>query len=411
MNVSVICTGTELLKGTTVNTNMAFLGSKLAEIGIVVHKAVIVGDSPDDMKKAMSELLNESDVIVTTGGLGPTKDDLTRNAVSEIFGLNQKMDEEIATDLRCRWISRRRGEPPDEFLTQAMVPENSEVLENRVGTAPGLWVEGSFEGVEKVAVLLPGPPSELNPMVTEQFIPRMKNMFAGGYFTESFMVSSAAELIVQQQIEPLVDSVLIEMAYCASAEGVKVFFSGKDRELLRAKAEDAKKLFGSQVLEDDQLSVVAEISERVRRAGIMLATAESCTGGMISSAFTDLAGSSDIFMGAVVAYSNQIKQNVLGVPEDILVDKGAVSPECAEAMVDGLCKFMKTQAGISVTGIAGPGGGTPDKPVGLVYIGAKVNDRIEVQKHNFNGDRSAVRERTCARALLLLRKLLLEEGY
>jgi nicotinamide-nucleotide amidase len=284
-----------------------------------------------------------------------------------------------------------------------MVPENSEVLENRVGTAPGLWVEGSFEGVEKVAVLLPGPPSELNPMVTEQFIPRMKNMFAGGYFTESFMVSSAAD--------PLVDSVLIEMAYCASAEGVKVFFSGKDRELLRAKAEDAKKLFGSQVLEDDQLSVVAEISERVRRAGIMLATAESCTGGMISSAFTDLAGSSDIFMGAVVAYSNQIKQNVLGVPEDILVDKGAVSPECAEAMVDGLCKFMKTQAGISVTGIAGPGGGTPDKPVGLVYIGAQVNDRIEVQKHNFNGDRSAVRERTCARALLLLRKLLLEEGY
>jgi nicotinamide-nucleotide amidase len=411
MNVSVICTGTELLKGTTVNTNLTFIGRKLAEIGILVHKAVVVGDSHDDMKKAMSELLNESDIIVTTGGLGPTKDDLTRNAVSEIFGLDQKLDEEITADLRCRWISRRRGEPPEEFLTQALVPDNSEVLENKVGTAPGLWVKGYFGGAEKVAVLLPGPPAELNPMVVEQFIPRMRNLFAGEYFTESFMVSSGAELLVQQKIEPLVDSVPVELAYCASAEGVKVFFSGKDRELLRAKAEEAKKLFGSQVLEDDQLSVVAEISARLRRAGIMLSTAESCTGGMISSAFTDLAGSSDIFMGAVVAYSNQIKQNVLGVPEDILMNKGAVSQECAEAMVAGLCKLMKTQAGVSVTGIAGPGGGTPDKPVGLVYIGAKVNDRIEVKKHNFNGDRSAVRERTCARALLLLRKLLLEEGY
>jgi len=169
-------------------------------------------------------------------------------------------------------------------------------------------------------------------------------------------------------------------------------------------------LFGTAVLTNNLLSLVPEISERLREKKYLLATAESCTGGMIAAAVTDLAGSSDIFAGAIIAYSNRIKETLLGVPAEILRNKGAVSAECAGAMVNGVCERLGAQAGIAVTGIAGPGGGTPQKPVGLVYIAAKLNDRIEVRECNFRGNRAAVRNRTRATAFLLLRKLLIEEN-
>jgi nicotinamide-nucleotide amidase len=240
-------------------------------------------------------------------------------------------------------------------------------------------------------------------------MPALKKLVSSASFTSSFMISSASELIVQQKIEPLTEGLPLSLAYCASIEGVKVFFSGENEALVKEKAEEVKKLFGDAVLADNKLSVVEEISERLKVLGYKLGTAESCTGGMIASAITDLPGSSQIFSGSIVSYSNEVKTKLLGVPQEILKKHGAVSGECVKAMVAGAAKILETDAAIAVSGIAGPDGGTAEKPVGLVYIATLLHNEIIVAEHVFPGSRDIVRERAKIKALLLLRELLLKK--
>ena len=401
MRISIICTGTELLKGTTVNTNLAFIGQELSEAGIVPIRALVVGDSLEDLRQALESAAADSDIIITTGGLGPTRDDLTRDVVCDFLNLKLHRDSEIEADLSRRWAKRYSTPPDKDYLLQANVPENSIVLKNNIGTAPGLWIKGATK-----VILLPGPPNELNLMFQNEAMPLLKKLVGKACFTASFMIASISELVVQGEIEALLEGLPLSLAYCSSVEGVKVFFSGENEDLIKEKAEDAKKLFGDSVLADNRLSLVQEVSERLRGQGYTLGTAESCTGGMIAAAITDLPGSSQIFAGSIISYSNAVKTKLLGVSQEVLDTHGAVSTECARAMVTGVAKALDVDAAIAVSGIAGPDGGTNEKPVGLIYIAALLHDKIIVEKHIFPGNRESIRNRAKVRALLMLRELL-----
>ncbi len=409
MKISVISTGSELLKGTTVNTNLAFLGQALTAAGFTPERGAIVPDSGKSMAEALASLVPISDIIITTGGLGPTSDDITRQVVCEFFGLTLKEDPALREKLEAHWQRLKRGHAPEALFSQARIPENAVVLENRNGTAPGLWLNVQKDGCSKIIILLPGPPSELEPMFTEEVIPKLETIAADRTFTERFMVAGAAELMVQQQAEAVIGNLPIELAYCASAEGVRVFLTGADHPLLKVKAAELKRIFGSAVLANDSLALAEEVSFLLRNRKFTLSTAESCTGGMIAAAITDLAGSSDIFKGSVVAYSNEIKEKILDVPAEILNKHGAVSEECVAAMVDNICARFDTDTGIAVSGIAGPGVATPDKPPGLVFIGVRVKERMEVKKFNFGGSRDTVRRRAVANAFRMLRDLLIQQ--
>lgn len=409
MKVSILSIGSELLKGSTVNTNLAFLGQALTAAGFPAERGAIVPDSGKSMAEALASLVPVSDIIITTGGLGPTSDDITRQVVCEFFGLALKEDAELRKKLEEHWQCLKRGDAPEALYAQAQVPENAIILKNRNGTAPGLWLKTQKDGGAKIIILLPGPPSELEPMFIEAVIPRLEAINPDRIFTEHFMVAGAAELLVQKQVEAVMGNLPVELAYCASAEGVRVFLAGPDRTLLKTKAVELKNIFGNAVLANDSLSLVEEVSCRLRSRQFTLSTAESCTGGMIAAAVTGLPGSSDIFKGSIVAYSNEVKEKIVGVPVEVLRKHGAVSEECVAAMVDNVCAMFKTDTGMAVSGIAGPGGATPGKPVGLVFIGVRVRDCSEVRKFNFHGSRESVRRRVVANAFRMLRDLLLQQ--
>lgn len=409
MKAAIISTGNELLNGSTINTNLAFLGRTLSAAGIEVACGMTAPDSAGALAEALRMLAPAFELIITTGGLGPTSDDITRQAVCETFGLELKESPELRRKLEEYWRGLGRGCPPSALFAQALLPENAVALENRNGTAPGLWLELRYEGRAKIIVLLPGPPSELEPMVMEEALPRLATLIADKVFTEHFMVAGAAELLVQREVEAVIGAAAATPAYCASAEGVRVFLSGTDRELLLAKAGELKTRFGAATLANDSLSLVEEVSFQLRQRGLTLATAESCTGGMMAAAVTSLPGASNIFKGSVVAYDNEIKERILAVPAEILRQHGAVSAECVAVMAEHVRAKFGTDAGIAVSGIAGPGGATPTKPAGLVFIGVAMKSKREVRQFNFRGARDAVRLKSVANAFLMLRELLFRQ--
>ncbi|MDD5729140.1 MAG: molybdopterin-binding protein, partial [Victivallales bacterium] len=298
MRITIICTGTELLKGTTVNTNLSFIGQQLSEAGIVPARALVIGDEPEAMLAALESSVTDSDLIITTGGLGPTNDDLTRKVVCDFLKLGTARDPELENDLKIRWQRRYAAKPaPENYLAQADIPENTVILPNAVGTAPGLWVKGRNKNREIEIILLPGPPNELNPMFRNETMPALRKKITHAVFTSSFMIAATAELLVQEKVEPLIAALPLTAAYCASIEGVKTFLSGDDRELVESKTREAAGLFGNSVLAGNGLSLPEEVSARLKKHALSFGTAESCTGGMIAAAITDLPGSSQIFSG------------------------------------------------------------------------------------------------------------------
>jgi nicotinamide-nucleotide amidase len=347
-------------------------------------------------------------VVIITGGLGSTGDDVTRDVVCSLLNLELRVNEEYSCRLKQHWLSRGRGEPPAELFYQAAMPVNAVILNNRFGSAPGLWLKSPDNKYGKDIFLLPGPPEELEPMFSIEVMPRLEAMRQEQIFTEHFMVINASELTVEQNIKPIIAGTAISPAYCASYEGVKVFLSASDAALLHEKTLAAVKVFGDAVAANRVLSLAEDIAARLLNNKLILATAESCTGGMIAAAITDLPGSSQLFSGAVVAYSNQIKINVLAVPEQIIAKYGAVSSECVSAMVEGICKKFGTDVGIAVSGVAGPDGGTPQKPIGLVFIGVKLRDKQVIKEYRFRGSRAVIRRRAVIQSLLMLRGMLVD---
>lgn len=404
MRVSVLCIGDELLKGATVNTNLADIGKELLAAGIVPVQEMTVPDEEISIKKSLCYLHNCSDLIITSGGLGPTCDDISKEVVSNFFNTKLIENPKFVESIKLFWSKRKPGSLPDRVLRQALVPEGAEILPNEVGTAPGIWMQ---TGDSKYLAMLPGPPHELRCMLKKYLLPKIENINENRLITAKLFLAGVPESIAEDRSAPILDKIgNVSVAYCASPEGVKIYLTSTDSSSLLTADTMLREEFAENVLSLESSSLPEEVMHLLKEQKLLLSTAESCTGGMIAAAITDLAGSSEVFHGSLVVYSNEWKHNMLGVSSEVLERYGAVSEECVREMVDNLCKKFSVKAGIAVSGIAGPGGGTDEKPVGLVYIGVKVRNKSIVKKYNFPGKRYIVRKRTLYTALNILRKLL-----
>jgi nicotinamide-nucleotide amidase len=410
MRISLVAIGDELLKGATINTNSGFIGQELLAIGIYPDRCLTIRDDGKSIKEALDFLLPDSDIIITSGGLGPTADDISRDMVAEYLNLGMHEDAEVKEKLLERW-HRLKGEDkiPENNLCQTMVPDGAEVIDNPVGTAPGLFIPVPGED-KKYVIMLPGPPSELNPMVTGFLVPRVRELLDTVLHSSVIYVAGIAESELEQRMQPLIRGIdSLSVAYCAAPEAVRVFLTSEDEALIRQKTVEVKELFGKYVLTDGSESLAEDVSKLLKEQNLRIATAESCTGGMIASIITKLAGSSQIFPGSIISYSNEIKHQLLKVKDETLEKYGAVSAECVEEMLEGIKINFGTETGIAVSGIAGPDGGTKEKPVGTVFIGIYLNGKRRIETFRFPGNRQSVRKRTVAKALQILRLMLLDE--
>ncbi len=412
MDLSLICIGDELLKGATVNTNAAYIGERLLGIGVIPKFILTVPDAREPLLAALDYALSKTDFVISTGGLGPTADDITKEVVAEKFGRPLHEDGETAVSLRRYWESLKRGAMPSRILNQALVPKDAEVIKNRNGTAPGLHLSGDplKDGSTKHIILLPGPPAELRPMFKDQVLPIIQSQSKTPLHAELLHVVGLGESTVEDRMTPVIEGVSkLSVAYCASPELVRVFLTSPDRELLHRKTREVMALFEGELLSEGVSSLPQELFVQLKRRNLSFASAESCTGGIIGQSITELPGSSAVYKGGVVAYSNEVKKAALGVDPALFEPggPGAVSADCAAAMVEGVCAKLGADAGVATTGIAGPDGGTPAKPVGLVFIASRFDGATIVRERHFRGGREQIRHRAAAAAFNLLRRQML----
>jgi len=407
MKVGVLCIGDELLKGAVVNTNLAYMGQRLLEIGIMPELCLEVPDNPREVVDALEYALRHTDFIITSGGLGPTADDLTKQSIADYLHMPLELDPEAEKAVRARWDSLKRGALPLNFLNQAYIPRGAKALLNSFGSAPGIYITTSCA---KRIVMLPGPPSELHPMFDNQLLPILKKQLDARIYTRLFHISGVPESRVEERTIPIIQANPgLSVAYCAAPEFVKLFLKTSSPEVLEHAEKMVRDEFGPELLHDSSHTVAEEVILLLKERSCALALAESCTGGLIAKLMTDVPGSSEVFFGGVVSYANSAKHDLLGVAEETLKRFGAVSAECAGEMLRGAAEKFHTDCAVSVTGIAGPDGGTPEKPVGLVFIGVRCFDQISVKEYRFRGSRAQIRERTTAVALNTLRQMLLGE--
>ncbi|MCX7568604.1 competence/damage-inducible protein A [Tumebacillus sp. DT12] len=405
MIAEILAVGTELLMGQIANTNAQYLSTRMAEIGVSVYHHTVVGDNLDRAKAALS-LAKErgADIVLISGGLGPTQDDITRDVVASCLGKSMNISDEIVEHIRSLFTYRGR-EMPENNKRQAMVIEGATVLENPRGTAPGQYVAG--DGVHYF--LLPGPPTELKPMYEEQVLPILRRLqgeenlvFASRYLRTYGIGESAMEIkiqdIVDSQTNPTVapyaseGEAMIRLTASAATEA--------EAQALITPVETAiRERIGKYIYGVDDETLPVKVGKLLRAKGQTMATAESCTGGMIATMITDVPGCSDIFWGSVVSYHNDVKHGVLGVEESVLREHGAVSSQCARQMAEGARRTTGADWAVSVTGIAGPGGGTKEKPVGLVFVGVAGPNGTTVEEYHLRGDRHQFRLRTAKVAL------------
>ena len=409
MRVAILCIGDEILKGSTINTNLAYMGSRLTEAGIIPRLALEIADKPEDILAALEQALLHADVVITSGGLGPTADDLTKETIARHLGYRLEEDGATTSNILRFWKMRHSGqEIPSRVLNQALVPAGAEVVENENGTAPGIIMETKDRKAK--VILLPGPPGELEPMFEQDILPRLREIQKDPVHTKMFRITDLGESEVEDRMLPVIARRHpLQVAYCASPGIVRLFLTSSDPVTLGDAIHDVRAEFGTAILHDSSPSLAADVVRLLRRKKARLATAESCTGGLVSKLVTDVSGSSEIFLGGIVSYANAIKEQMLGVKTETLEDYGAVSRETAEEMVNGIVERFQCDAAISLTGIAGPGGGTPEKPVGLVYAGIHWRGVTTVHELRLRRSREQIRDRAAASALQLLRKAILAD--
>ncbi|MBQ9772990.1 MAG: CinA family nicotinamide mononucleotide deamidase-related protein [Lentisphaeria bacterium] len=405
MNVAIICTGDELLKGAVTNTNLRFMGEQLLANGIIPKLAMEVRDGMKAISEALEIAFSKADTVIVSGGLGPTSDDVTKEAAAEFFNLQFVQDDKVYFSLMKLWqkLKDEGRDTPSRFLNQCMIPDGSEAIPNRHGTAPGIYLETE----RGTLILLPGPPMELEPMFTKQIMPILLEKRKREVHSVLLHVAGVPESEVEERMLPLI-SPKLSVAYCASPGLVKLFLSSTDMNLLRERLVGVKKEFQRELLNSKHMTLQEEVVRLLERAGLTLATAESCTGGLIAERITDVPGSSNIFLGSVVSYSNELKEKILHVSPETLEVYGAVSEETCHEMLNGIAEATGADIVLAVTGIAGPGGGSVEKPVGLVYTGIRIDGENHVTENHFRGNRQQVRERTCAAILNELRLRLSE---
>ncbi|MDQ0286339.1 nicotinamide-nucleotide amidase [Desulfofundulus luciae] len=410
MQAELIFTGTELLLGEVLNTHAQYLGRQMAAHGIEVILHTTVGDNWDRLAQVLKAALERADLIIVTGGLGPTTDDLTKDTVARVLGLPMVLDEPTLQWLRE--FMARRGTPVFESMArQAYFPAGARVLPNPVGTAPGALLE--HQG--KVVILLPGPPRELKAMFENSVVPYLASLGNPGMVTRTRLlkVTGISESEVQELIGDLGGQGNPGIAYVAQPGEVHVRISARAADgaaaeqmitglLEKVRERLAGYLFG---MDDDVLEEV--VGRLLAQKGLTCALAESCTGGLTAARLTSVPGSSEYFLGSIVAYDNRVKEKVLGVPLETLQAHGAVSQQTAVAMAEGVRSLAGAHLGLSITGIAGPGGGTPAKPVGLTYIALAAPDGTSCREFHFPGHRQAVRQGAANAALNMIRLYLL----
>jgi nicotinamide-nucleotide amidase len=425
MDCELLTVGTELLLGFVVNTNAAEMGQLLAEAGVRVRRAGTVGDDPADVRQAVRAALDRTGTLIVTGGLGPTRDDLTKHAVAEVFGRRLVRDPAIAAQL-AEWFARRGIPMAPENLGQADVPEGATVLPNPRGTAPGLWIE---DGHGRRAILLPGVPKEMRGLLESEVIPRLQRPRGqeaeGGddqttadtqTVIRSLTVRTAGigESSLHQKVGDL-DGALpagLTLAWLPGAHGVDLRLTAWQVPDAEARAALEK---GAAVLEQraaphvygrDGADLAQVVLGLLEARGLTLAVAESCTGGLLGARLTAVPGSSRVFLGGVVAYANDVKLGLLGVSADDLAAHGAVSEVVARALAEGAARSCGAGAALAITGIAGPDGGTDAKPVGTVWIALRLADATRAFHYVLPGDREDIRRRAAQLALDLLRRAL-----
>lgn len=411
MTAEIICVGTEILLGNIVNTNAAYLAEKCAYLGLSSYYQVAVGDNKERLTETIKTAKDRADVIFLVGGLGPTEDDLTKETAAEVFG-KKLVEDAKAKEIILDILTTRGYAVTDNNFKQALVPEGAIVLYNENGTAPGIIVEENG----KVCIMLPGPPNEFIPMVERQVVPYFLAQKNAAIYSKVVKLVDIGESLLAEQISDLTSMSNPTVATYAKTREVHVRVTAsapteeEAKKLVKPVVRELKSRYPENVYTtnaDETLeeAVVALLSKN----GLTLTTAESCTGGLLSATIVNVSGASDVFRGGYITYSNKLKRNVIGVKKSSLEKYGAVSEQVASEMAKGALDEAKADVAVSVTGIAGPGGGTPEKPVGTVYIGCAVKNKVYVERFNFDGDRSKVRQSSVAAGLSMIRKYVTRE--
>ena len=414
MKLEVLTIGTELLLGYTVDTNAAELGRALAAAGAEITRRTTVADRPEAIRAGVVEALERTGFVIATGGLGPTRDDMTKTVVAALLDKRLVLDERVLASIEARF--QRMGRPmPAVNRTQAEIPEGATILPNPRGTAPGLWVE---DARGRIVVLLPGVPREMRGLLVEEVLPRIVARQGGSrrvVLSRTVRTTGVSESALAERVGPIEPEIApLTLAYLPSVEGVDLRVTAwglepKDADArLAAVIQRLKAAVGEHGYGEDEADLAAVVLDALRKGRHRLAVAESCTGGMIGERITNIPGASDTFIGGVVAYADVIKTAALKVPLETLEAYGAVSEATVRAMAEGAQRLFSADCSIAVTGIAGPGGGTPEKPVGTVWLAARRHTTTRVLTRVLPGERDDVRRRAAQAGLDLLRRLLAE---
>ena len=412
LTAEILAVGTELLTPFRQDTNSLYLAGRLNDAGIDVRWKTVVGDRTDDLVEVVRQARQRADVVVATGGLGPTSDDVTREAVAEVLGLALDEDPRLLEAIRARFDARGMT-MPEANRRQALVPRGAVVLPNQAGTAPGLWIDAG----EGAIVLLPGPPREMQPMFEGLVEPRVRARSAGRQVRRRLIkVTGRSESAVEERAHPIYAAfggrVPIETTILAAPGQIELHLSARGSNLpeldaaLEAGVSRLAEALGSAVVSTDGRNLEAVVGDRLQALGLRIAVAESCTGGLVLGRLTDVAGSSAWVVGGVVAYDNAVKVAELGVDHALVDAHGAVSEPVARAMARGVRARLRADIGVAVTGIAGPSGGSPGKPVGTVVIAVAAPTGDSARTFSFPGDRATVRQHSVAAALNLVRAAL-----
>lgn len=411
MTVELICVGTELLLGNIVNTNAAFISEKCAMLGLSMYYQSVVGDNPGRLEEMVKTAMKRSDIIILSGGLGPTQDDLTKETVAKVMGKKLVEDQKARQEIQL-FLERRGRTITENNWKQALVPEGCQVLYNVNGTAPGLIVKDDNTCV----ILLPGPPNELVPMFEEQVYPylhklqpeiicsKMIKLCGIGESSAETKILDLVEAQTNPTVAPYAKTGEVHLRITAKAESETAAY-----KLMEPVEEVLRQRFGTLIYTNDpQVTLEMAIYELLKANHLTVTTAESCTGGLVAGRLINVPGISEYLKEGYITYSNEAKQKLLGVPAEILQKYGAVSPQTAEAMAKGGAKAAEADVCIAVTGIAGPGGGSLEKPVGLVYMSCYCLGKVYTEKNQYTGSRSKIREYAVASALTLLRQAILD---
>lgn len=407
MKIELITIGSELLAGQTLNTNALFVGDQLCKAGLTLSRQISIPDDLDTIVAAIEESMARAEWIIVSGGLGPTNDDVTKAAIAEALGRSLVMHEEIMTELKERYA--KSGRPVTPYLeTQAVLPANAEIIPNAVGTAVGFYLRSKGTTI----AVVPGVPREMRPMIADFIVPRIADEADVTATTVIWSTTGTAESRLYEILEPVMrEHPGIAVGFLPSEHGVRLKFTASGSNAaatMTAWTTSIRPLVASATYAEEDVSMEIVLGRLLKARGLKVAFAESCTGGLAAKRMTDVPGSSDYVLGGLVVYQDEAKSNLLGVDPQLISTQGAVSESVVIAMADGAATKLNADCGVAITGIAGPSGARPGKPVGTVWIAAAVHGLpTEAVRLQLMGDRQMIRERAAQAALNQLRLRIL----